>query len=97
MNRVLLALGLVSLALAAPADHLVESLPGMNNDQPFPFKMYSGYLPVMGTSRMLHYILAESQGDPTRDPVLVWFNGGPGCSSLEGLFNENGPCIVPDG
>lgn len=44
MIKLLALLALVSIAIAAPDDHLVESLPKFNDGKPFPFKMYSGYL-----------------------------------------------------
>ncbi|CAJ0584281.1 unnamed protein product, partial [Mesorhabditis spiculigera] len=56
---------------------------------------YSGYLGV-GTAgeHQLHYWLAQSQNDPTKDPLIVWLSGGPGCSSLYKMFSGTGPYIV---
>jgi len=36
--------------------------------------------------------------DPDEAPLLVWVNnGGPGCTSLLGMFTATGPWIVDDG
>jgi carboxypeptidase C (cathepsin A) len=56
---------------------------------------YSGYLPVTDT-KSLHYVYVESETNVANDPVLIWFNGGPGCSSLLGAFQENGPWVYED-
>lgn len=45
----------------------------------------------------LFYWYFESQRAPSRDPLVLWLTGGPGCSGLLALLTENGPCsILPD-
>ena len=91
----LIPLIFLSLANAAILKDLVTSLPGVPVVPSF--DIYSGYLAIPNSKgKSLHYIFIESQNSPSTDPLLLWLNGGPGCSSLEGLFYENGPFIFTD-
>ena len=66
---------LLSLAFGAPLNDLVTRLP--NYPKHPGFRMYSGYLNASSVHH-LHYVFLESQNDPSTDPVVVWYNGGPG-------------------
>uniref|UniRef100_A0A1I8BWM9 Carboxypeptidase n=1 Tax=Meloidogyne hapla TaxID=6305 RepID=A0A1I8BWM9_MELHA len=74
-------------------DLITETLPGQ--DFEINFKHYSGYLKVSKT-KFLHYMLTKSQNNPDKDPLVLWLNGGPGCSSLLGLFTELGPYLLSE-
>ena len=44
--------------------------------------------------RNLFYYFVESERSPTEDPVVLWLNGGPGCSSFDGFVYEHGIAIL---
>jgi len=54
------------------------------------FQQYSGYL-MANENREIHYWFIESELDPETKPVMIWTNGGPGCSGMDGLLTEHGP------
>lgn len=76
-------------AAAAPESHLISEVPGFSGS--LPSKHYSGYITVDEEhGRNLFYYLVISEGNPAVDPVVLWINGGPGCSSFDGFVYENG-------
>ena len=69
--------------------HLVNDL----FDGVYDKEIYSGYLETDIEGTELFYVFTPSQSSPEKDPILLWLNGGPGCSSTYGLLEEIGPVI----
>lgn len=80
---------------------ICETTPGV--------KSYSGYVHLPpgflddGSGEVQNYPINtffwffEARKDPTNAPLAIWLNGGPGGSSMMGLLEENGPCLIgPD-
>uniref|UniRef100_A0A7N2MYI3 Uncharacterized protein n=1 Tax=Quercus lobata TaxID=97700 RepID=A0A7N2MYI3_QUELO len=83
----LLLLLLVSGTRTAVSHWIVKTLPGFPGE--LPFKLETGYTSV-GEVEFFYYFV-ESEGNPGADPLLLYINGGPGCSALNGFLYQIGP------
>jgi carboxypeptidase D len=55
---------------------------------------YAGLLPISDKANEtseLYFWFFPSENKDADDEITIWLNGGPGCSSLEGFLQENGP------
>lgn len=86
---------IIPLALDSIDFAVADRVPGI----PFSLgKSWAGNLPISDKkhdpNQLFFWLFPPSEG-VGHDDVVVWLNGGPGCSSLEGLFQENGPFKFP--
>ncbi|XP_028058926.1 serine carboxypeptidase II-2-like isoform X2 [Camellia sinensis] len=72
-------------------DEIRGGLPGQPTE--VMFKQYAGYVNVDEfKGRSLFYYFAEAVHNPSSKPLVLWLNGGPGCSSFGvGAMGEIGP------
>ncbi|KAF3931623.1 hypothetical protein ABW20_dc0102897 [Dactylellina cionopaga] len=54
---------------------------------------FSGYIDDNANDKHFFYWFFESRSEPKDDPVILWLNGGPGCSGLMGVFMQ-GPSNI---
>ncbi|KAL9260785.1 Serine carboxypeptidase 1-like protein [Drosera capensis] len=72
----------------------ISALPGQ--PEGVNFNQYGGYVTVdKEAGKNLFYYFVEAPESPETKPLVLWLNGGPGCSSLgNGAFEEQGPFRV---
>ena len=84
----IIIVSLVSLSTQATRKQVEDLFDGLYSGE-----VYSGYLNTLKENQTLFYIYTPSQNKPDTDPLFLWLNGGPGCSSLFGMLGEIGPVI----
>ena len=89
--NLLLIISVLSLSLSKIEDEIVKSLPGYS----YRGRLYSGYLSV-SKAKQFHYMFNLAHDDYENKPLVLWLNGGPGCSSLDGWSSENGPMQIDE-
>lgn len=98
------ALLLITLSTAAAGAHGVleekTQLSGSAGHCDASVTQHSGYYKLNtpgSTNKNYFYWMFESRVAPKDAPFILWMTGGPGCSGMLALLNENGPCTIERG
>ncbi|KDO25827.1 hypothetical protein SPRG_08771 [Saprolegnia parasitica CBS 223.65] len=83
-----------AVSIAPPSHpHALGPVPGYSDTKPLNFAHYAGRLELANAQKMFYW-LVEAEENAAHAPLVLWLNGGPGCSSISGMFTENGPFVV---
>ena len=65
----------------------ITQIPGLQRE--LESRHYGGYVTVDDVNkRHLYYYFVTSQEKPASNPLVLWLNGGPGCSSFDGVLTR---------
>ncbi|KAI0960156.1 hypothetical protein AcW1_004754 [Taiwanofungus camphoratus] len=82
------------------ASFYVRQLPDLHQDKMRPLHIFSGHLssdpnaasaPSSEVTAHLFFVMIKARRSADKERLMFWFNGGPGCSSFDGLMMEVGP------
>ncbi|TFK94266.1 alpha/beta-hydrolase [Polyporus arcularius HHB13444] len=87
------------------ASFYIPHLPNLHQDEARPLRMYGGHLssdPDAGVASPtdvtahLYFFMVKARRTADKERIIFWLNGGPGCSSFDGLMMEIGPWRIDE-